>query len=446
MIVQYDGPSEVRADGAIHLSPNLRRERVELRAVLRHPLPFRDAMLALRDCIHSRLFVSVDEIIAAQLDPVVTVTPDGVHFEAFSQDESTYGRVAVRPEALEGLTSSSFGCTNVEFSEALARGLRALRSTAPAVLEVGRASLAVGEVREAKIDLPRSWLQGFLEVQAAQRLPGTWLQLHPVDLANVLNYLRKRKEQDSPRSLRFALRPGAPPRVTVEPWDHVVEMRRSTHDASSETEVRVWGRRRLLLLAGVLPQARRVRVLLPGSGRPSFWVAELPGVSFLLGLSPWCAREWTVAEACAPFALPAPVTADEVDRVAAWLEERMTASVEDLGAVLAGPRLRSALDRLCRQGRALYDLETGRYLARRLLDEAVGEPPALGRRQAEALKLRDRVRVQPSGEGWAGFVKDYPVQFRLGPSGEIAEGACGCGRFSLGPCKHLLAAQGVVTS
>ncbi len=457
--VLYAGESGVREEGQgsrIHLSANLRRGGVELRAGLRHPLPFRDALLALRECILSRLYLTTEEILA-QLDPVVTVSPDGVYFEAFSRDESLYGRVVVRPEGLDGLTASSFGCTNVQFSEALARGLRELRSRKPACLEVGREVVAVegpaGTSREVRIPLPEGWLQGFLEVQAAQRLPGTWLRLHPMDLANLLNYLRARKEQSSPRSLRFHLRPGESPRVVVEPWNREFQMRLSRHDAPVEQEVRQWGRRRLLLLAGVLPHARQVRVLLQGTARPSFWLADLPATSLLLGLSPWCSQEWTVAEACGPFAAPVAVEPKEVDRVQMWLEERLAVGSGDLAGLAGLPesRARAAIDRLCLRGRVLYDLETDRYLARRLLDVEPPEPDATGRRREEAGRLaaEGRVAVHRSGDWLEGAVRGrggtYAVRLQVGPEGTVLSGACACpffARFGLGrgPCKHLLAA------
>ena len=51
------------------------------------------------------------------LDPVVSVHPDGVIFEVFSQDESSYGRVTVPMEELE-----CFGDTQLWHDE---RGLLA---------------------------------------------------------------------------------------------------------------------------------------------------------------------------------------------------------------------------------------------------------------------------------------------------------------------------------
>ena len=40
--------------------------------------------------------------------------------------------------------------------------------------------------------------------------------------------------------------------------------------ANGPTEVRVWGRRRLLILERLLPRARRVRVFLLGTGLPTY--------------------------------------------------------------------------------------------------------------------------------------------------------------------------------
>jgi len=40
-------------------------------------------------------------------------------------------------------------------------------------------------LREEKIDLPDSWLRGFVQVSSAMALPATVVELHPMDLFNI---------------------------------------------------------------------------------------------------------------------------------------------------------------------------------------------------------------------------------------------------------------------
>ncbi|HEU4534850.1 MAG TPA: SWIM zinc finger family protein, partial [Polyangiaceae bacterium] len=53
------------------------------------------------------------------LDPVVTVHPDEVFFECFSQDESSYGRLAVGYDSFKDRGEIACGTTNVDYSSKL---------------------------------------------------------------------------------------------------------------------------------------------------------------------------------------------------------------------------------------------------------------------------------------------------------------------------------------
>lgn len=204
----YAADSEVMQDEAgtlLPLFPNLRRPPTHLRTGLADPLAFRDAMLALHDCARSEHFVSSEEIEHRAADPVVTVTPGAVFFEAFSLDESAYGRVTLRQPALRAVERLTPGCTNVDFSPRLRAGIERIRSSSPFVLQVEAGALEVNAVREERIDLPDGWAHGFFAIQASLRRPAVQVELHPTDLRNLVAYLRGRKESVSPRSLRFQL-------------------------------------------------------------------------------------------------------------------------------------------------------------------------------------------------------------------------------------------------
>ena len=147
--------------------------------------------------------------------------------------------------------------------------------------------------KEVKIDLPDSWVRGFLQVSSAMSLPATRFDLHPMDIHNMCLVLRRHKEKQGPRSMRYHLKPGQPVRVVFEPWDIEVVCPRSPYHGTSEQVIRVWGRRRLHILERLIPVAKKFTVHLLGTGMPSFYVADLGDMSFTLGLSGWTANDWS---------------------------------------------------------------------------------------------------------------------------------------------------------
>src|SRR5262249_18792278 len=160
------------------------------------------------------------------LDPVITVHPDEIFFECFSLDESSYGRLSCDHETFKRIGEISYGTTNIDYSHALYdefQKIRSYRTTALAIDPSGFQVQTTGEelYREEKIDLPDSWVRGFLQVSSAMALPAHTVDLHPVDMHNILARLAARKERHGPRSLRFFLEPGNPVRVLIEPWGEV---------------------------------------------------------------------------------------------------------------------------------------------------------------------------------------------------------------------------------
>ncbi len=434
-----------RVDGElIHLFPDRFRDPVYLRARVRQPLLFRDALLALRRVGSSELHRSREDIVEASEDPIITVSEGPVWFEAFSRDESTWGLLRLEPEAL-GQGPREPGCTNVQLTDCFAEGLKQLRSDSTITLQVGRGGLTVksehGEQVEEKVELPRSWLQGFVEVAAAAHRPAVPMSLNPRDLKRVLRYLRGRKARDAPRALRWSLEPGEPPRVEVEPWGERFELSRSEHGATESMQIPQWGRRRLLLLLELLPYTERISVRLGSAREPSFWTCWLGTMRFTLGLSAWSARAWTSQDGWHHFEPHREVGEDE-------LAEARRA----LGGMLLRPpaTLRPALRALAGRGQALHDPSDGTWVGRDLLPGVVLPPTPLHRRAVEARRLAEgAVAIDFDGAGWRGTVKGrggtYEVGLRL-EAETLVSGACSCPfarRFSTlrGPCKHLLAAR-----
>jgi hypothetical protein len=410
------------------------------------------------------------------LDPVVTVHPDEVFFECFSQDESTYGRLSVDYEAFRHRGEIACGTTNVDYSSKLYDEFQKIRSYKSTRLEVDPGGFEVqtgfdDAYREVKIDLPDSWVRGFLQVNSAMTLPAFTFRLHPVDLYNVCFVLRRRRELVGPRSLRFFLRPGEPVRILVEPFGVELACPRSPYEGPAEAEVRVWGRRRLLVLERLLPHARSFAVHLLGTGLPSFYVADLGGMSFTLGLSGWVANDWAAAGNFDLLAPRAAVDDATKARVFAGLKEAWFDEPGRLADRLGVPRATAlgALAAYAQAGRAMFDLHKGVYRARelsreplpleklRFSNEREARASRLAGERAVSLDRSARPRAgagaaagAPGGRTISGRVRDgaraYEASLQIDGDERIVDGACACNffqqnRLRKGPCEHQLAVR-----
>lgn len=168
--------------------------------------------------------------------------------------------------------------------------------------------------------------------------------------------------------MRYILKPNEPIRIVFEPWGTEIVCSRSIYEGNSDRTIRVWGRRRLLILERLIPVARKFTVHLLGNGMPSFYVADLEDMSFTLGLSGWTANDWAKAS---NFDLLAP-RANVDDRTKRQIFEALKQNwVESPDALAARLRLdRSvvlgALSAYTQAGRAIYDLNKQVYRVREL--------------------------------------------------------------------------------
>jgi hypothetical protein len=398
------------------------------------------------------------------LDPVITVHPDEIFFECFSQDEASYGRLGASYDVFQKMGERSCGTTNIDYSAALYDEFQKIRSYKATRFQVDPSGFDVqtqGEdsYREVKIDLPDSWVRGFLQVSSAMSLPAASFSLHPMDLHNFCHVLRRHREKRGPRSMRYKLTPGQPVRVLFEPFGIEIVCARSIYEGPKAEEIRVWGRRRLLILERLLPVARSFRVHLLGQGLPSFYVADLGDMSFTLGLSGWTANDWASA---GNFDLMAPRA--EVDeftrrRVFEALKETLFESPDSLAQRLALPRaaVLGALSAYTQAGRAIYDLNKSVYRVRELTQDPLpmSKLRFANEREESATQLCDRQGVQlkatatPDGavslKGTVkGASKQYTPSLQIDPDQRIVRGECSCNWYSQnklykGPCEHMLA-------
>src|SRR5262245_48820767 len=252
-----------------------RRRPVRFHArVAREIYPFRVALQALGEVVWSNdSWVSSEEALFRILDPVITVHPDRVFFEAFSQDQGAYGLLIADRGLFETDGEVHTGTTNIDFTGWLWAALAEMRSSRETWLRVEAAGFEVKTVGaggrfEAKVELPDHWVRGFLQLQGAMAMPGTRIVCRPVDLLAAIRFLRYTKSKVSPRALRYEFAPGKEVRVVLEPFEEVIPLKGTEHTYREPRTVRTWGRRRLKLLEPLLPLADEVEIYLKGRALP----------------------------------------------------------------------------------------------------------------------------------------------------------------------------------
>jgi hypothetical protein len=389
-------------------------------------------------------------------DPVITVAPDVVFFEGFSADESSYGCLTVDREEFKGASSVQTGTTNVDYSWALYEHFQQLRTYRTTRFHVDPQGFEVrteGSIREEKIDLPDSWLRGFVQLQAAMTLPNVRVPLDRESVYSILAFLKRRKARKSPRALRFDLQTGRPPVVKLEPWDVEVVSKTTKWDGPARN-VRIWGRQRLLVLGRLLPLVEGVDVHLLGDGLPSFWVARMGGMRLTLGLSGWTANDWTRASAVDLLA-PAAANPETVRAMAEALAARHRMTMTEFGG--APEVVRGGLYRLARLGQCIQDVAAGVVRWRPVMppEVAVEKYVPVNEEAAASKSLRANVETLetlPTGlQVVVGTVGDRRVEALLDKDGVFRRAKCGCSHFykgglKRGPCRHLLALRAVVWS
>ena len=470
-----------RERALLGVSANARRPvRFHGRVTRNLPL-FRFALRTLGEAIWSNdTWVIQGEFGSWILDPVITVHPDRVFFEAFSQDQSVYAMVVLNPEMFATEGEVVTGTTNVDFSAWLWGALNELRSSRETWLRIGAQGFEVktksaGGRFEQKVDLPDNWVRGFLQVSGAMAMPGTRLTVKPADLLAAIRFLRYTKAKVSPRALRYEFTPGKEARIVLEPWEQVVRLRGADHNYTEQRTVRTWGRRRLKLIEPLLPFATSVDIYLKGRGLPSFYAVKLPDMTFVLGLSGWTEQAWTGANSFDLLSDTPLVSGELIAQVHQQLAKRFHASPKELASALnqSSEIIWRACERLCRQGRAIFDVESRGFRHRELFEQPVEEakmfPPDERVERAKVLLATNAVpfaRCEPQEtrktkklktpdgpvtreivyRDWrvSGNVGTEKTEIVVGDSGRIIFGTCSCTFFQenllgKGPCEHMIA-------
>jgi hypothetical protein len=326
------------------------------------------------------------------------------------------------------------------------------------------AALPDTEVIEKRIQVPQTWIRGFLQVQSASQLPSESFFLKPIDVYNALRYLRLHADvKGKKRGLRIELVPNQQPRLVLEPNDYVIEGSAETYQGKQAKVIRLWGRRRLDLLKRFLPYAETVEVQVLGNGMPSFWILGGSGMSLTLAITGFTASNWSQA---LNFDLLLPRRAENVAELTAVVDALKKVYVADLAELLKATKLsektcRAALQQASQQGLVVYDIAHGVYRYRPLTQEPLEmahfqfRQPA--EKQAYDLVVRQKaistlqLNVIPlEGTEISAEItvkedkREYLAKLKITDEGQISKASCSCHQImtyglSHGACSHLIA-------
>jgi hypothetical protein len=398
------------------------------------------------------------------LDPVITIHPDELFFECFSQDESTYGKLGCNYNVFTNIDDYKCGTTNVDYSTELYEEFQKIREYKDTEFKVDPSGFEVQtsneeQYKEVKIDLPDSWVRGFLQVSSAMTLPTIQFELHPMDIYSICLLLRRFKEKRGPRSLRYILEPGHPVKVVLEPWGKEIICARSVYTGNGKHEIRTWGRKRLLILERLIPIAKKFTVHLLGTGLPAFYIADLGDMNFTLGLSGWTANDWSHAgnfDLLAPRLQVEDAIKQKVFNVIQkeWLStpQQIATSLDITQAQAAG-----ALSAYTQAGRVMYDLNSNLYRLRELSREPLpfdklrfsNPQEELAAEILDKQEVKFTVQTLPDDDiQLTGTVKSKRKTFNpnmiIDGDEKIKTAHCDCSfyvqnKLYKGPCEHMLA-------
>ncbi len=398
------------------------------------------------------------------LDPVITVHPDQVFFECFSKDESVYGKLSCGYDVFNNISDFKCGTTNIDYSKNLYEEFQKIRTYKETDFKIDPRGFDVkttGEeaYREVKIDLPDSWVRGFLQVSTAMTSNKVSFNLQAIDIANFISVLKRNKERKSPRSIKYKLTPGEPIVAIFEPWNIEVICKQSIYKGDTAEEIRVWGRRRILLLERLLPITNTFTVNLLGTGMPSFYTAHLTNeMYFTLGLSGWTANDWTQSSQLDLLAPRGQVPATTMQSVYLELRKNWFSSEVDIAKTMGLDTsvINKSLETFTQAGKVIYDLKNKVYRIRELKREGIDIESLRfsSETDKEAYKLMQqnavtdlKIKEQKDKIALTSTVSDtYKTLVIIDKDLKITDANCTCSYYYMnkmtkGPCEHILATR-----
>ncbi len=314
------------------------------------------------------------------LDPVITVHPDQVSFEAFSSDESTYGCISIDMNEfdMKGMPKPNLGTTNIDFSVKLAKEMERFRTYNDVQLSINPDGFTVDtgvtpEYIEKKIDLPESWIKGFNQVSSAASLSGYDIDLKPVDMYDICSFLRRNKAHESPRYMEWLLEPDQYIKIKFKPWNKELELS-SVFKGDNKTE-KIWGRRRWLTLEKLIPIAKSFKLKMLGFGLPQFIIADLGTIKMTTGFTSWTSNDWVSGTA---FNIMAGFIGKPKIDVYSILKNNRFMTLESMKKDFKDfeeKEIKAGIGQVLRRGNGYYDIINDSYRFRQLCNEPL--PPHL---------------------------------------------------------------------
>lgn len=398
------------------------------------------------------------------LDPVITVHPDQVFFECFSKDESVYGKLSCGYDVFNNINEFKCGTTNIDYSQKLYNEFQKIRTYKDTDFKIDPKGFDIkttGEdaYREIKIDLPDSWVRGFLQVSSAMTSDKVSFELHPIDIANFISILKRNKERKGPRAIKYVLKPGQPIIAVFEPWNIEIECLQSIYEGHEHKEIRVWGRRRIQLLERLLPISSKFTVHLLGTGMPSFYTAHFANdMYFTLGLSGWTANDWAQSTQLDLLAPRGQVPATTMQSVYLELRKDWFKSETDIAKQLNMDvqSVKQSLVTFTQAGKVIYDLKNNVYRIRELKREGIDIESLRFSSEIdkEAFQLMQNGAVshlksetKSNQVEITAFVEDaFKTSVTINNDLKIIDGTCNCSyyyenKMTKGPCQHILATR-----
>ena len=401
------------------------------------------------------------------LDPVITVHPDSLFFECFSLDESSYGKLSCNYNVFKEVNEFKCGTTNIDYSIPLYNEFQKIRNYKDTSFNIDPSGFEVKTAdddgfKEVKIDLPDSWVRGFLQVSSAMTMNHYQFDIDPVDMRNILFFMARNKEDRGPRSIRWILKNGEQVKAVMEPWNKTIVCGKTIYQGENEGEIRMWGRRRLKLLERMLPVARKIKVSLLGTGLPSFFEADLMDMTFTLGLSGWTTNDWSRSSNF-DLMIPRHETDGQTQQnVYLALKKHWFASSETLSKELglSNTIVESAMTNFIQEGKVVYDLHGKVYRIRELTKDPLPMDKIRYRneREQEAAHFIDAQKVQYGNytikeksiihNGIVNEGKEKQVMIEISDDEKMINATCTCrfyhqNKLMQGPCAHMLALRKV---
>jgi hypothetical protein len=366
-------------------------------------------------------------------DPVVTSGGGVLRFEGFSTCCGAYIRADLLPASYDGDVTGK-GTTNVDFNSPMRAALDKVRDAGGLALAVGSNEFKIrsnsGEAIERKVELPKRWLRGMVEVQSHQADMKRRFEVSGVDALRLLRSLPKS------RTSRLALWIARGPSglySTTTPVDH---------------GVRVMDTTRLRVLETLLPHCENLSAYADDAQQASAWVLDFGVARLTLTLTaePWRGFSGEGQALAAMMQADDSAVSAALLRVRAQLQWQAALDVKVLARELnvATEVVSDALRIIGASGLAGYDVFGGHYFHRVLpFDLSMLEDLHPRLKDAKSILMGEGVKVlshRPfEAEVNSGDVTHYVREVNK-------ELRCTCAWFAKhqgerGPCKHVLAAS-----